>query len=104
MYVVVYLFKVKPNQEQKFIDGWKGLTKLIYKHESSLGSRLHLETEGQYIAYAQWPDKITFEASSNNLPEEANTFRNLMRMSCETIEVLNKMEVVEDMLIKAQND
>ena len=99
MYIVLYIFKVKPNQEKQFIASWKGLTNLIYKYEGSLGSKLHINENQDYIAYAQWPDKSTFEKSGKNLPDEANNYRDSMRASREKIEVLHKMEIIEDMLI-----
>ena len=100
MYIVMYAFEVKPNKEADFLKGWKNLTKLIRKHEGSLGSRLHIQEPLTYIAYAQWPSKIKFENSGNNLPEEADTYRNLMRSSCKGINVVDKFEVVEDLLVK----
>lgn len=104
MYVVLYAFIVKPNQEENFIKSWKGLTSLIYKYEGSLGSRLHKKDTLNYIAYAQWPDKFTFEEAGKNLPEEANHFRDLMRSSCEKVEVLEKLEIVEDLLKEKQSE
>jgi len=98
MYIILYDFAVKPDCENQFIESWKGLTNLIYKHEGSLGSRLHKKEANNYVAYAQWPNRSKFENSGKNLPEEANYYRNLMRESCETIEVLQKLEVVEDLL------
>ncbi|WP_282122615.1 antibiotic biosynthesis monooxygenase family protein [Algibacter mikhailovii] len=99
MYVVLYSFQVKPQQEESFLKGWKGLTALIYKHEGSLGSRLHKEDTLEYIAYAQWPSKDQFDNSGGNLPkEQADKFRGLMRKSCSKIEILHKFEVVEDLL------
>ncbi|MCT4630164.1 antibiotic biosynthesis monooxygenase [Winogradskyella sp.] len=100
MYIVLYTFNVKPNREKDFLKGWKGLTELIQKHEGSLGSRLHIKKPLNYIAYAQWPSKTHFNASGNNLPNEANTYRDLMRSSCENIKVLEKLEVVKDLLVK----
>lgn len=100
MYIVLYNFEVKPEKEKQFIESWKGLTDLIYKYEGSLGSRLHKKDNLNYIAYAQWPNKMKFEVSGKNLPEKANDFRELMRASCEAIEVLHKLEVVEDLLKK----
>lgn len=104
MYIVLYSFIVKPNLDQDFIESWKGLTALIYKHEGSLGSRLHIEKQYHYIAYAQWPSKDSFENSGNKLPIEANQLRESMRLSCEKIEVINKFEVVEDLLMDNKND
>ena len=98
MYVVLYAFELKRGQEDNFIKGWKGLTSLIYQHEGSLGSRLHRKEPFEYIAYAQWPSKYTFENSGGNLPEKANEYRDLMRSSCNKIEVISKAEVVEDLL------
>ena len=98
MYIVLYNFAVKPDKEKQFIESWKGFTNLIYKHEGSLGSRLHKKDQLNFIAYAQWPSKDKFDNSGGNLPEEADNFRDLMRASCETIEVLHELEVVEDLL------
>ncbi|WP_406685361.1 antibiotic biosynthesis monooxygenase [Seonamhaeicola sp. MEBiC1930] len=103
MYIVVYAFRVKPNQERTFIESWRALTKLIYKNEGSLGSRLHKKETLQYIAYAQWPSEIVFEESGGNLPDEANQYRDVMRASCEEIKVLEKLEVVEDLLEQNPN-
>ena len=57
MFTVIYSFQVKPKQDKIFIKAWSDLTKLILEYEGSLGSRLHLESDGKYIAYAQWPSK-----------------------------------------------
>lgn len=104
MYVVMYAFKVKPNQEDKFIEAWQGLTSLIYKHEGSLGSRLHKKDTLQYIAYAQWPNQSTFDNAGRNLPKEANHYRDEMKAACENFEVLEKLEVVEDLLKQQQSE
>ncbi|MDN3491631.1 antibiotic biosynthesis monooxygenase family protein [Winogradskyella bathintestinalis] len=98
MYIVLYNIVIKPNQEEKFIEAWKGLTELIYKYEGSLGSRLHKKDALNFFAYAQWPDKNTFDNAGENLPEEVNHFRDTMRETCETFEVLEKFEMIEDLL------
>jgi len=104
MYVVLYTFQVKAHKDGEFIKGWKGLTQLIYKHEGSLGSRLHKTSNHSYFAYAQWPDKTTFENSGGNLPVEADYFRSLMRDSCKSIDIIKKGVVVEDLLMKKKQD
>ncbi|MEW4922422.1 hypothetical protein [Algibacter sp. 2305UL17-15] len=104
MYIVLYSFKVIPKHVDTFIKGWKGLTNLIYKYEGSLGSRLHKKNHLEYIAYAQWPNKNIFEASGGNLPKEANKYRDLMRTSCDKIEIIHKLDVVEDLLAKNLKD
>ena len=104
MYIVLYTIKIKPNQEDNFIEAWKGLTALIYKHEGSLGSRLHKKDALNFFAYAQWPDKATFENAGGNLSEDANYFRIKMKASCETFEVLEQFEMIEDLLKKEQSE
>lgn len=104
MYIILYSFKVKPNQEENFIEGWTGLTNLIYKYEGSLGSRLHKKAPLEYIAYAQWPNKIKFESAGDHLPIEADTYRNLMRTSCSSIDTIDKFEVVKDLLAENTYD
>ncbi|MUU79025.1 antibiotic biosynthesis monooxygenase family protein [Winogradskyella endarachnes] len=104
MYVVIYAFELKPNQETKFIEAWQGLTSLIYKHEGSLGSRLHKKDALNYIAYAQWPNQNAFDIAGGNLPEEANYYRDSMKSACVKFEVLEKLEVVKDLLKQQQSE
>lgn len=98
MHCIIYSFKVKPNCESEFIEGWSGLTKETYKNEDSLGSRLHMVKASEYIAYAQWPSKEVYE-NADNMSKAAHAYRNQMRASCDSIEVLNKMEIIEDLLV-----
>ncbi|WP_179009515.1 antibiotic biosynthesis monooxygenase family protein [Winogradskyella forsetii] len=103
MYIVLYGIKIKPNQEENFIEAWKALTSLIYKYEGSLGSRLHKKDALNFFAYAQWPDKTTFDNAGGNLPEEADHFRNRMKATYKKFEVLEKFEVIEDLLKQEQS-
>lgn len=101
MFAVIYSFEVKEGKEKPFVEGWKGMTKLIYKHCNSLGSRLHKEKEGAYIAYAYWPSEEVWENSSNKLPDDkAEKWRKLMYESCQAIETLHKLNTVTDLLAK----
>lgn len=98
MFTVIYSFKVKPNQEELFIEGWRGLTELIYEFEGSLGSRLAKSNKGEYIAYAQWPSEEQWKNSGSNLPELATKFRTKIKTACEQIETLYELEVVQDLI------
>ena len=100
MYTIIYKFNIKSNTRDAFINAWKEMTLLIKEHEGGLGSRLHIEDQNTFIAYAQWSDKETFEKSGNNLPQEASDIRSRMRSSCISVERLMEMAVVEDMLVK----
>ena len=98
MFAVIYSFHVKSGQEKKFVKAWKELTKLIYKFENGLGSRLHKHTKQEYIAYAQWPDRITWANAGSNLPDKANNIRQNMKTSCETIKTVYELDVIDDLL------
>lgn len=60
---IIYSFKIHENKQEEFIHYWTELTNLIYKFEGSYGSTLHQANENLFIAYAQWPDKKTFDQS-----------------------------------------
>ena len=98
MFAVIYQFKVKENMNSEFIDAWQRLTQLIFKYEGSLGSRLHKLNESVYLAYAQWPNKETWENSGNKLPESAKEAREIMRKCCSQIETLYELDCTEDLL------
>ena len=98
MFAVIYSFKVKMGHDQKFIDSWEGLTKLIHEYEGSQGSRLHQMDHHYYIAYAQWPDKATWENSGKKLPAEAEQYRDEMRSACEKITTTHELKVISDLL------
>ena len=98
MFSVIYKFEIKPDRTDSFEKSWKNLTLLIYEYAGSLGSRLHKKDECTYIAYAQWPNKETWEDSSNKLPEKSYEISALMRESCISIETLYELELIEDLL------
>ncbi len=98
MFSVIYKFEIKPGRKESFEKSWKDLTLLIYDYAGSLGSRLHKKDECNYIAYAQWPNKETWENSSNKLPEKSNEISKLMKESCISIETLYELELTKDLL------
>jgi hypothetical protein len=98
MFCVIYRFKVLKGSETLFVEAWSALTELIYKYDGSMGSRLHLETAGVYIAYAQWPDRPTWKNAGTFVPEEAEKWRMQMRSSCESIETLHELNLETDLL------
>ena len=100
MYCVLIEFIPLPDREQEFVHAWTDLTKYIYQNYGSMGSRLHLNEAGKYIAYAQWPSKEVY----NNIraQEEGKRLREQL-MQClqrDGITVLEKLESVKDCLEK----
>ena len=57
MYVAVYWWRIHPGKEGQFRKAWCRGTELITERYGSYGSRLHLDTEGRFVAYAEWPDE-----------------------------------------------
>lgn len=98
MFTVIYSFEIKELKTNQFELAWHELTQLIYKHENSLGSRLHKSSDLQYIAYACWPDKATWENSGKNMPEEADIHRSEMREACSEIKTIFQLNLVDDLL------
>lgn len=97
LFIAIYEFWVHPGQESAFIKYWEIVTEAIYRHRGSLGSRLHREGDGKYIAYAQWPSEEAFE-SDIPLPAEALIARDLMIKSCQTTKLAHRLTVVADHL------
>jgi len=98
MLTVIYSFTLKPNHNKRFIAAWKEMTFLIQQYEGGLVSSLHKKSEYEYIAYAQWPNRETWENAGNNLPPNATNERDKMRICCENMETTFEMDVVEDLL------
>lgn len=69
-------------------------------HADGLGSRLHIKTKQEYIAYAKWPDRNTWENSLSRLPEKSQETRRILRNTCKKIGIVYQLEVVEDFLVK----
>lgn len=97
-FAVLYRFDVKPGMEEQFLHSWTELTRLIYRYEGSLGSRLHQSTDGAYIAYAQWPNREQWANSGNKLPSSAQEWRDAMKSACHSIETMHELEVKNDLL------
>lgn len=62
-FVVIYRWRLHPGKEMQFQEIWSRNTPLIIEHCGGLGSRLHQAEDGTWLAYAQWPDKETWERS-----------------------------------------
>ena len=103
MFTVVYRFEVRANREMEFIEHWAALTKLIKQFEGGLGSRLHKSDQTIYHAYAQWPDKNTWEKSGDNMPPEATAIRESMRECIISSSTVLEMDVVKDLLVHPTN-
>lgn len=64
-FCVIYRFRLRLGHEEEFRTGWTRLTEEIREQRGGLGSRLHLGEDGWWYAYAQWPDRATWERSGD---------------------------------------
>jgi hypothetical protein len=55
MVVFLYRWKIRAGKEKQFEESWTFVTKELREKEGSLGSRLHLGSDGFFYGYAQWP-------------------------------------------------
>ena len=99
MYAIIYLFEIKEYQEKNFIQTWKELTNLIKEHAGGLGSVLHKKDNTNFIAYAQWPTKEIFEKAGEKLPKSVIDLRSKMNESIIKMTVLEKFDVIENLLV-----
>ena len=101
MYIVMFEFVVKPGARQQFLNAWAKTTQGIYLFKGSLGSRLHRDKSGAFIAYAQWPDKATWEKAADiQMSPDYEGFRESMHesLNLESKRILYEMEVETDYL------
>lgn len=99
MYCIIYRFEIKSGCEKEFKASWQSLTLLFRRYAGSLGSRLH-RADAHFIAYAQWPDKASYQAADARVPKsEADRFRKQMAESCSKIERISDLEVEIDLLV-----
>jgi antibiotic biosynthesis monooxygenase len=61
MFAVIYRWKLVPGREAMFEEGWRAGTDAIAREFGGWGSRLHRGEDGVAVAYAQWPDRATWE-------------------------------------------
>ena len=97
MFYVIYKFGVREGEKEKFLEAWAEMTLLIRRHANGLGSRLHTDMDGKYIAYAKWNSKADWKNAGEKLPEAAKLLSRKMKDSCASIETLHELEELKDL-------
>lgn len=67
-FCAIYRFNLRSGSETSFKHAWSKMTEAIRAHRGGLGSRLHIDDDGCWVAYAQWPDRETWE-KARELPD-----------------------------------
>jgi hypothetical protein len=102
MFAVIYRWKLMPGREAQFEEGWRAGTEAIAKEFGGWGSRLHRGDNGIAVAYAQWPDRATWEKAMQRRMQHSNEdARARYRASFEpgSFETLFAGEVTADLLL-----
>ena len=97
MFIALYRWSLREGREDSFREGWRRLTEEIYSRRGGRGSRLHRAEDGTWVAYAQWPDRRTWEASRGVAAVDGEALR-LMRERIEVSHPPVLMEVFDDLL------
>ncbi|MBX2980871.1 MAG: antibiotic biosynthesis monooxygenase [Flavobacteriales bacterium] len=97
MFTVLYTFRVKPGMEETFQRSWAFITEEYMRTRGSLGSRLHKDENGTFVAIALWPDREHWEAQGPTDSPELTNARDRMREACEEIQTTHELVVVQDL-------
>jgi hypothetical protein len=65
MFAVIYKWKIKPGMESQFTSAWEVMTIEFRDVHGGLGSCLHRDDSGYFIAYAKWPNRELWENNKN---------------------------------------
>ena len=107
MFAVIYRAFIKSGLELDYQEAWRHVASYFVKHRGALGSCLHKTSEGMWVAYSRWPDKLTRYASwpgekapSDVLPDEIKKaivkIQNCIDQTQKLPEIC--MEVVDDLI------
>ena len=83
-FAVIYQWRLKEGCEVQFRKAWDELTRLLADKRGARGSRLHRTDYGTLVAYAQWPDRATWERSCELHTLDENLSRQMLDAAEET--------------------
>ena len=69
---MIYRCELIPGRKRQFEEGWRAGTAAITKEFAGWGSRLHRGDDGIVFAYAQWPDRATWETAMQSRMHHSN--------------------------------
>lgn len=105
MFAVIYRFKLKPEQESEYRSLWNTCVQYFKKHSGAIGSTLHKDHEGNFIAYSRWPSRemrdLAWPGENNpdrSLPEEIKHVIERMQEIAKDNESIDPKEITLDIL------
>ncbi len=100
MFCVIYHFKVKAGQQSAFQEAWHAVTEDMVQNFRSLGARLHSSEDGSFVAYAQWPDRESWQSGHIVIEAESKQMH-VENLLDEIPTVIYKMTVIDDLFAGA---
>lgn len=97
MFAVIYKFKIKAGMESRFEIAWAEMTVEFRDVHGGLGSCLHRDDSGNFIAYARWPNRHLWETEKTILNVNA---MNEMKECIEQSFPATPLEIIDDLLVK----
>ncbi len=97
MFCVVYQWAVKPSKEKEFRETWCEITEAIFRQHGSMGSRLHKNYDGSFVAYAQWPSRELWQNQAITIGVE-HTESKQRKCLLQPIRVILQLDMTDDML------
>lgn len=99
MFIAVYEFEIREGTETEFRRAWLDVTKAIYRHCGSLGSRLQTsDRQNILIGYAQWPSREQWEKDHEIDDASYQSARGEMRNCLVQSKTVYQLEVSDDYL------
>ena len=99
-FAVIYRWRLRRGMEKQFCAAWAETTEKIMEERHGLGSRLHRDDDGYWVAYAQWPSRQAWEQSRELGPADPRLSA-LMADAVEESLAPVELEPVMDMLVFA---
>ena len=99
MFIAVYEFEIKDGCEDRFRKAWLQVTKSIYQHCGSFGSRRHYSDKPNVlVGYAQWPSREQWEKDNRLTDELYEVARKEMAECLVQSKTVYKLDVSDDYL------
>ena len=98
---MIYRCELIPGRKRQFEEGWRAGTAAITKELAGRGSPLHRGDDGTVFAYAQWPDRATWEramATRMHHSDEAARAKYRGAFEPDSFETMLAGEVIADLL------
>lgn len=97
-FAVIYRWRMHAGKETQFQKAWATVTRRLMTERGARGSRLHQSEDGIWLAYAQWPDKLAWEASRAAGPTDPEVAKAMSDAIAESFEPILLSPVADHLL------